>query len=99
MQSLLHRLAATTAQVAQPQKQRDPAAEAKMADLRAAHERELLRSQSSMVEVQAELQQTQQTATRLQRDLSAAQEGGHTSEVSGNKLHTIKHMHSCRTTC
>ena len=96
--NLLHRLAATTAQVAQ-QEQHDSAAEAKVADLRAAHEQQLLRSQSSMVEVQAELQQAQQEAAQLRRDLSAAQEGGQTSEVCSIQLHATKHVHLCRITC
>ena len=84
--------------MAQQQEQHISGAEAKVADLRAAHERELLRSQSSMVEVQAELQQAQQDAARLQRDLSAAQEGGQTSEVGSVQLHTSKPMHLCRMT-
>lgn len=89
--SLSHRLAATTARVAQQQEQHVSAAEAKVADLRAAHERELLRSQSSVVEVQA-----QQEAARLQRQLSATQEKGQTSEVGSIQSHATKHMHLCR---
>ena len=91
--SLSHRLAATTARVAQQQEQHVSAAEAKVADLRAAHEQELLRSQSSVVEVQAELQQAQQEAARLQRELSATQEKGQTSEVGSIQSHATKHMH------
>ena len=97
--SLSHRLAAMTEQVAQQQEQHESAAEAKVANLRAEHEQRLLRSQSSMVEVQAELQQAQQEAARLQRDLSAAQKAGQTSEVCSIQLHAKKHMHSCRMTC
>ena len=97
--SLSHRLAAMTVKVAPQQEQHESAAEAKVADLRAAHEQQLLRSQSPMVEAQAELQQAQQEAARLQRDLSAAQEGGQTSEVSSIQLHANKHMYSCKLTC